>query len=243
MSNVDLEFREGENWRIIFTAHNVDGSVKPLVSGVTVDFVVRSAEGIKIEKSIGDGIQVTDASGGVAQILVEVPEQISAGMVPGGLYAYSIRVVAGADVSIQSEGLFSVKKSSFTSNPDPLMMGFRARFKEFSEIDSSVISIALSDASTIVAREGFPASEVTTATLFLAAHLLQLRKVSASEYESGGEAATGAVKSITVEDRSVSFETGSKSSSSSSKYELGTTGYGMEFLKMLRRRTVYLDRA
>jgi hypothetical protein len=242
MSNkIDLEFDSGENWKIVFTAHNADGSIMPLVSGAVIEFRINGEDGTVMEKqSPGNGIYVTDDVGGVAEIAIPITEQDDSGIVAFGLYEYAIRVTIGVEVSIQAEGIFGVNRSVFSGMVDPLLAGFRKRFSEFKEDDGS-ISLAIADAALIVdADDSWRPEDRATAKIYLAAHLLQMGRISASRYESGGQN-VGAVKTIRVEDRMISYDTqGSKTAQAVSSSGLAQTIYGQRYLSMLRRNVIVL---
>jgi hypothetical protein len=75
--------------------------------------------------------------------------------------------------------------------------------------------------------------------VYLAAHMLKMRLNAQKDYTSG--VSTGVVRSISVQDRSVTYDTGSQSAVT--KVGLAQTFYGQEYLTMLRRHPVFLLRA
>jgi hypothetical protein len=239
MSNkIDLAFDAGENWKIIFVAHDSSGAIMALDSGVDVEFHLNDESGVKIAKSIGDGIYVTDGPAGVAEIGISIDEQIAAGIVESGVYEYAIRIVVGVEVSIQAEGTFSVGRDRFSGKVNLLLVNFRSRFPEFLESDAQ-ISLAIKDASLVIdADDSWRAPDIPTAKLYLAAHLLQMGKNASASYDTGGQA-TGAIKSIKVEDRSVSFATPGGIMGGTSSKGLSLTLYGQHYLSMLRRNVIY----
>jgi hypothetical protein len=129
------------------------------------------------------------------------------------------------------------------ATPNPMVQKFRLRFEEFEEVDDNVIALYLEDAARIVIGAGFDLLDIELATLYLAAHLVKQRRDMVSSFSSSTQANTGAVKSIKVEDRMITYETASQTVTS--RTGMSGTGYGMQYLSMLRRRqtTMFILRA
>lgn len=249
----NIKFQEGQNWLISFAAHQEDGTTPlPLLSGSELEFRISSPiDGVATDiltLSIGDGITVTDPANGLADILVTEADQADAEIQSGGIYFYEIRATINGVPQTQIEGQLSVEESLFDLVVDPLQQQFHARFPEFTE-DDSTISLYIQDAARVVnANTAWTTADKPIATVYLAAHLLMMHKLAASAYSSASAiGAGGAVRSISVEDRTVSFATPNQSTSLNSKTGLSQTIYGQQYLDMLRRvsggTVVFLQRA
>jgi hypothetical protein len=251
-TQANISMREGETWNIEFTAHKADGSVLPLVSGAEVLFriegIVDDTAQTILTMHVGDGILITDDLNGAATIQVTTDQQEAADLTSGGLYYYEIQTIVDDSLSVQAEGRLTIERSLFSQAVDPLLMAFQAHFPEFTE-DDSTIQIYLKEAKSFVDTSGnvdWSADDSATATIYLAAHFLQMKKLASLLSDTGG-IELGQVKSITVEDRTVSFATPSTSNrgsgNSASQLSLSNTVYGQRFLALLRNRPRFLMRA
>jgi hypothetical protein len=232
MSNaVNLTVHEGQPWTITFRAHEADGStIMTLPSGSVVDFRISGVDGPLLDKTIGDGIVITSEAQGTAEIEISVNDQVAAELSVGQALSYEIRVVKNGVESIQAEGVLSLEASLFStlspSTSNPLMAAFRSRFPEITDSDQAV-NFALEDAALVVAENtAIAANRVQLATLFLAAHYMQLAKNASTSYASGSTD----VRAVRVEDRMVSFAQGS---SRSSKVGFEQTLYGQRYLALI----------
>lgn len=241
----DIALHAEENWVIDFTAHNRDGSVMTLLSGADIEFRVANLAGeIIMEKSVADGVEIINPSAGTAKISISVDDQIHAGLTAGSVSVYEIRVTNGSDISIQAEGRLKISQSLFAETIEPLILEFEMRFPEFAAtIDDQLASLYIQDAIRIVDGDGtFTTDDRPSAIVYLAAHLLMMRKIAGSQFQTGG-AQTGAVRAIRVEDRSVVFDTGSQAQQAALRTGLNQTAYGQRYLSMLRRNPRFILRA
>lgn len=242
----NISFHEGQNWKIDFTAYKSDGTVLPLVSGTDVRFILSSLsplgdEVVKVlDYTTADFIEITDGPSGKAAINIPVSEQTDNGITANNIYYYEISAYNGTWL-VQAEGRLSVERSLSSTLVNPLLLQFQLRFPEFTE-DDNVLLIYLADAARVVADANFQEKDQATATVYLAAHLLQMRKIAIQRSESGG-VETGEIKSISVEDRTVTFATGSTSNNSQAKTGINQTPYGQQYLAMLRRVPQFIMRA
>lgn len=243
----DITMRENENWRIQISVHNEDDEVIPLESGSNVIFRLSGpVDGEVVDfltLDVGNGVTITDADQGLAEIMILIDDQTENEITHSGIYYYEIKAIAQNVEYPQVEGKFFVERSLFSGATDPLFMEFQVRFPEITENDAT-IALFLKDAKRIVdGNASWSVEDRSIATVYLAAHLMLVRKSAQSSYESGN-VATGAVKSISVEDRTVTFDTSSSSQSAqTSRYGLGQTGYGQQYLSMLRRLPQFILRA
>jgi hypothetical protein len=245
-NKVDLLLRQSENWEIRFTAHQADGTtILPLLSGSEVNFRIMGIDDAEepidiLTLTVGDGVVISDPTGGEAMIQVLPAMQETYKLRPSSLLYYEIETVVDGAPSIQVEGKLSIERSLFAATVDPLLFEFQTRFPEFTEGDTTIL-IYINDAKRIINRNDSWADEdKNTAIVYLAAHFLQLRKLAALLSASGG-LQTGQVKSVTVEDRTVSYATFNPLQMMNS-LKLSSTVYGTEYLTMLRRNTVWLQR-
>jgi hypothetical protein len=110
----NLQFHIANHWKILFTAHNADGSVLPLDAGVEVNFRLNSGSTILFTKSIGSGIVVTDAANGKATITISPGDQTANGIVKNKSYLYEIQLITPEPVvSTQADGALKVLPSLF----------------------------------------------------------------------------------------------------------------------------------
>jgi hypothetical protein len=246
MTQKDLKYSARDNWLIVINAHDADGAVLPLLSGSEVWFRLSDEDGVKIVKSVGDGFEITDDEGGVAQIFISLADQAEAGLSYDKVYVYEIRTIVDLDESVQAEGQFRIEHSLFTTPAaGSLLIEFQTRFPEFTE-DDSTIALYIADASRVIADDGnWLVQDIPSATVYLAAHYLQLRRMAAAALATGNLMLAGPVRTITVEGRSIGFgNTNSNSGSSgNSTISLGKTQYGMRYLAMKRRNPVFIRRA
>lgn len=243
----NISFHEGENWKIDFTAHDENGDALPLLSGAIVRFLLKTLNADKdlvvdlLDYSTDDNIDITNGAAGEASIYITIAEQTAKEINANGIYFYEISVIKDSDPIVQAEGRLNVERSLASSEINPLLFQFQLRFPELT-MDDNVILIYLADAKRVVdADDSWQDADRTTAIVYLAAHLVQLRKLAAQKAESGG-VDTGEVKSISVGDRTVTFATGTTTKTTSSKTGLNATPYGIEYLAMLRRNPVFLKR-
>lgn len=234
----DITFHEAENWVILFSAHDADDAALPLTSGAEIEFRISDETGEVVTLSTGEGITITDELQGLAEITLTVEQRSLVGIVAGTPYFYEIRVITdNEEASIQAEGQIRIAHSLFAATVNALLMNFRTRFPDFTE-DDATVSVFLDDAARVVdGDDSWVAADRPIATVYLAAHLLQMRKLAAYQYAGGG---AGEVRSIKVEDRMVSF---ASASASSIRSGLSQTVYGQQYLSMLRRNTIFIKRA
>jgi hypothetical protein len=252
MTTQDLSFHEGENWKIDFTAHDETGAIMPLVSGPVVDFRISGlidGEVVNLlTATLGDGVTITDAALGKAFILITVAKQAELLLDSKGIYYYEIKVSHGDLESIQAEGRFHVERSLFSQSVDPLLIQFQLRFPELI-FDDNLISVYIQDAKRVVdADDSWQIADRDIATVYLAAHLLQMRKIAAQRASSTSSTIVdaGPIKTITAADRTVTFATNStsiKAAQSVQKTGINQTVYGEMYLSMLRRNVIFIKRA
>lgn len=242
----DIELHQGENWKITFAAHYADNTTMPLSLslGDEVEFRITDSSGVeKLTQTVGNGIEITDEPGGLAEIVVTAEEQGASGIeiTSEEAYFYAIRVIKDEEVYEQAEGRLEVSHSLFAKTVDPLALEFHLRFPEFTE-DDGVISLYLRDAASTVADAGVSWSEAdrALATVYLAAHLLQMRMNAKTQHEAGG-LETGAVRMIRVEDRTVSY--GDPLAGMAKAGSFGSSYYGQNYMSLLRKYPVWKLRA
>jgi hypothetical protein len=239
----DISLHEGEPWLIEFHAHEADGTTAmPLTSGAEVEFRISDIDGnALLTRTVGDGITITNEINGIAQVSVTVAEQETSGITRDTMCFYEVRVIKAGLTSIQAEGRLKIESSLYASPPSELLLQFRARFPEFQEEDD-VVELYIRDAASVVDRYDFwTDADQPIATVYLAAHFLQMRLNAQTAHESAG-VETGPVRMIRVEDRTVSYDV-SKNASTAGKSGLSQTFYGQYYLSMLRRYTRWLLRA
>jgi hypothetical protein len=237
----DIELHESEDWKITFAAHYADGSTMPLSSGANVQFRISDQDGNEmLTQEVGSGVEITDESGGIAEIVVTAAEQYSAQILATGSYFYEIRVTKDDEFFPQAEGRLKVARSLFATPVDPLLSEFRARFPEFTE-DDGIISLYIRDAKTVIDRSAFWSDDdKPVATVHLAAHFLMMRVNARIAYEGAGTG-TGEVRVIRVEDRMVGFDT--SRAAQGSKAGFNATPYGQYYLMMMRHYPQWMERA
>lgn len=234
----DLTFHQGEPWRIKFAAKDADGDPIPLESGVEVEFRVSDWNGPLMTLTVGDGINITDVAGGLADITVSLEAQEAVHIDSGNMYAYEIHVTTNEFVSVQSEGMLLVSSSLFYETDNPTLRNFKLRFPEFTENDT-ILNLYINDATSIVDEtDEWPADRRTAAIVLLAAHFVKMRKDAYDQYSSS--VATGAVRAIRIEDRSVIYDTSTQGMST--RIGLMATMYGQQYLSLSRHNTRFLMR-
>lgn len=242
----DISLREGEDWKILLSAHEADGTtVMTLPSGTEIEFRISDLDDTIMTQTVGSGVNVLNEQAGTAEILVTAAEQAANGITATDAYFYEVKVIKGDDISIQAEGRLVVDGSLFAVEFDPLLRNFRTRFPEFTE-DDNVISIYIQDAKRVIDEDdSWIAADRPIATVYLAAHLLMMRKTAAVNYANAGgiTAGSGAVRTISVEDRTVMFDTTANRMTALSKTGLAETAYGKRYLSMLRHNVIFLKRA
>lgn len=248
-TNVDVTLRESQPWKITFTAHNADDSIMALDGSTEVEFIVSDEDDVDlfIKSTSNGGVVITDGPAGEAEIDISELEQSTYHLSSADNYFYEIRVITAQEYSPQAQGRFIVESSLFAATTNALLHQFRVRFPEFTQSDAIVL-IYLADAAAVVdGDESWPTELRDRAVLYLAAHLILMRKNAASQYTAGGTASTagtGAVRSIRVEDRSVVFDAPSQQQQQAAlRAGLNQTAYGQEYLSMLRRNPRWIRRA
>lgn len=251
---VDLTFIEAQPWQISFSAHDEDGAILPLTSGAEVELrvngLIEGAVTNLLTIGMDNGAVITDPEEGIAEFTVTTVAQEATvpPMISDGIYFYEVRVAVAGVWERQAEGRLYLDDSLFASPINAFLQQFRARFPEFDETQDGVVAMYIEEAASIVRLHDTLAASTsaTIATLYYAAHLIQMRKRAASLASTGGVDTTGAVKSLSVEDRTVTFETsGSQKTStqSSSANGLGSTIYGRRYLEFLLMYPRFIQRA
>lgn len=245
-TKLDLTFKIGENWRILFVAHNEDDTIMTLDGGADVRFRLTAATSEDgepaIENVVGDGVTITNASAGAARIDVTAGDQVAAELTPEVAYFYEIQVTKDGEVSSQAEGRLIVQASLFGPVVNMLLRLFRVKFPEI-EADDATVMMTINDVKATLKQENcWYTTDLETATLLLAAHSLAMKSISATQYASGG-LETGAIRTISIEDRTVSF--GNQTSSGQGTGTIvrkgyAETAYGRQFqaLSLRQVRTV-----
>ncbi len=250
---VDLTFIEAQPWQIVFSAHDEDGAILPLTSGAEVELRINGLIGSDVVNllTIGmdNGAAITDAEDGIAEFTITTEAQAAA-TVPitsDGIYFYEVRVALAGIWERQAEGRLFVDNSLFAAPVNILLQQFRARFPEFDDTPDGLVSMYIEDASAIVRLHDtlFASESGPLATLYYAAHLIQMRQRAASLASVGGIDTTGEVKSISVEDRTINFatSTSTRTSTQSSTSGLGSTIYGQRYLSFLLMYPRFIQRA
>lgn len=254
----DLTFVEGQPWQILFSAHDEEGGILPLTSGAEVELKINAitTTGSDNVLSIGmnNGVVITDPMGGIATITIseEAQAALDPPMSSDSIYFYEIRVHIGGVPEKQAEGRLYIDNSMFADpTANAWLEQFRAKFPELDSTLSGVVAANINEAVMVVnANVPLANSNVSVlATLYYAAHLIVTGKRAAAIADSGGVDLTGQVKSITVEDRTVTFATPGSSnnsgtgSSSLSGQGLNGTIYGQRYLALLRLFPQFIARA
>lgn len=118
----------------------------------------------------------------------------------------------------------------------PTVSTFKARFPEFASVEDATIEVVLAEAIGTVGEDWIERDR-TPGVLYLTAHLLAVQGVGVSVGTgSGGAAVTGAIKSMSVGDVSLSFGGVAGSPSTGGALDIyRSTVYGQQYLSLLRR--------
>lgn len=230
------QFIIGDTWEIEVACHDGDNNVLSLTDVTEITWTLEQADGtiaLTLTKTGGD-ISVSEEDGPNGICLVTVPSGQTAALAPNSYYD-SLRVAFGNVVSFQVQG----RIDATTTIDAPAIMEFRTRFEELSEIEYGVLQLYIRDATALVEREGvFSGDEKTTATVYLAAHLLQMRTNAAKAFAAGG-APAGPIRVMRIEDRMVAYGT---TTSATALKGLAQTIYGQTYLSLRRQYPTFLKR-
>lgn len=251
----DLTFIEGQPWQIEFTAHDELGEILPLTSGAEVEMRISRTVGVLTGNvlviDVTNGVVITNPTGGVAVITIteEAQNSIDPPLSSDDICFYEIRAYLGGVPEHQASGRLIIENSLFSEPDNAYIDQFRARFPEFDTTTDPTIAMHILEAQVFVDSRPALALSSTAgmlALLYYAAHLLQLSKRAALLASSGGSSTTGQVKSLSVEDRTVTFATPTGrtgESATSSTQGLLSTVYGQRYSALLRLFPTYIMRA
>jgi hypothetical protein len=122
-------------------------------------------------------------------------------------------------------------------------------FPEFDDTPDGTVALYIDEATAVVQLQSTlsVSAHASTAILYYAAHLIQMRKRAAILASSGGAETLGQIKSVSVEDRTVTFATSTSNKSnagvSTSSSGLGSTIYGQRYLAYMRMYPQFILRA
>lgn len=109
----NIEFHTGETWIIHFITHNSDNTLMTLV-GAAVSFRISQGNTPKLTKTIGVGIDISDALNGVGRVVITPTDQTTAVLEKNKSYNYELKVNQTDFISIQAIGILKVLPSLFS---------------------------------------------------------------------------------------------------------------------------------
>jgi hypothetical protein len=110
----NIEFHAEETWIINFSVNDADG-VPVDISNATVEFRISQGQTPKLTLDVGNGITLTNAAQGLGQAKITPQDQRNNTLLRNKTYAYELKVVTLAFVTIQSIGELKVLNSLFAT--------------------------------------------------------------------------------------------------------------------------------
>lgn len=115
-ASADVEFRIGETWRILLTAHDSCGNILPLNGGATVFWKLALDDTVLDTLSVGDGIAIVgDGTEGQAMITLTPADQAALNL-DAAFYQHECQVVLGDGTKTdQFAGMLQALPSLFSA--------------------------------------------------------------------------------------------------------------------------------